>query len=320
MLENNVTPTSIYFKPGYGLKSRYQEYSADEKKVVMYLTSDTNEVIYRDTVYGTTLNGNGKAITVITAPDGNSKTIDLVIDPNEKILSQSATGLLSTLKIKKLNNPATGLAAQYALVGIDNDIALGATIDLVKDQFLKEAEVVVKATQADKDIDATVIIGKPYIKLTFSTTTTDKTVYVSIDDLFKLYISGNGISITYNTSTSEYSISVKIDPASESYLTVSAAGLKLSGIDAVFDTIKAYTINGKTLSTNPVLNGADIKLDGYVQADASAPILPTDTINQAFGKQAKTIEDNEQVTAAALNDHETRIKDIENTLTWDIKE
>lgn len=50
------------------------------------------------------------------------------------------------------------------------------------------------------------------------------------------------------------------------------------------DKIKAYTVNSKVISENPVLNGADIKLDGYSKASNESSIAPTDTVNQAIGK------------------------------------
>lgn len=50
------------------------------------------------------------------------------------------------------------------------------------------------------------------------------------------------------------------------------------------DEIKAYTVNSKVISENPVLNGADIKLDGYSKASNESSIAPTDTVNQAIGK------------------------------------
>lgn len=50
------------------------------------------------------------------------------------------------------------------------------------------------------------------------------------------------------------------------------------------DKIKAYTVNSKVISENPVLNGTDIKLDGYAKASNESSIAPTDTVNQAIGK------------------------------------
>lgn len=72
---------------------------------------------------------------------------------------------------------------------------------------------------------------------------------------------GNGLEIN---STSK-AVDVKIDSTSETFLTVGANGVKLSGVQGAIDTAKAtidnYTVNGKKISTNPVLDGSDINVD-----------------------------------------------------------
>ena len=47
--------------------------------------------------------------------------------------------------------------------------------------------------------------------------------------------------------------------------------------------VNTITVNGKALENNPVLNGDDIKLDGYATGTAAA-LEATDTINTALGK------------------------------------
>lgn len=49
-------------------------------------------------------------------------------------------------------------------------------------------------------------------------------------------------------------------------------------------TVKSYTVNSKTISTNPVLNGADIALTGYTTTSISGSVAATDTINAAIAK------------------------------------
>lgn len=70
------------------------------------------------------------------------------------------------------------------------------------------------------------------------------------------------------------------------------------------DATNAHTINAHRLDSNPVLNGTDIKLDGYEVAtgttEAELAIKATDNTSQAFGKVQKQILDNEKVTAEAL--------------------
>lgn len=58
-----------------------------------------------------------------------------------------------------------------------------------------------------------------------------------------------------------------------------------NAIDELETTINAYTVNGQKISTNPVLDGADILLDGYTQAGgATTAVAATDTVNQAIAK------------------------------------
>ena len=168
----------------------------------------------------------GKEAILIADKSGVTgvKEIALKINANDKILSQTADGLLSTLSLAKVVSPATGMASQYQLVGKDGTTVLGVTIDIPKDQFLKSAEFIASATEVDKSIDTSVVIGDPYLKFVFQTTGTDTTTYISVKKLVDIYVAGNGINITSNT------VSVKIDASGEAFLTVGTGGLKLSGV------------------------------------------------------------------------------------------
>ena len=120
-------------------------------------------------------------------------------------------------------------------------------------------------------------------------------------------VSGNGIDVVVDANTT---VSIKIDKATDSYLTVSESGLKLSGVRSEIDTIKAYTINGKVITSNPVLVGSDIELTGYVQATGTSSelfIAPEDSVNEAFGKLEKAIIDNEETTSKAVDSIKTAI-------------
>lgn len=77
--------------------------------------------------------------------------------------------------------------------------------------------------------------------------------------------------------------------------------------DNINDT-NAHTINTHRLDSNPVLNGTDIKLDGYVKATGTTPadldVKVTDTASAAFGKVQKRIE----VDKADADDKITKVK------------
>lgn len=74
------------------------------------------------------------------------------------------------------------------------------------------------------------------------------------------------------------------------------------------DATNAHTINTHRLDSNPILNGTDIKLDGYVKATGTTPadldVKVTDTTSIAFGKVQKRIE----VDKADAYDKITKVK------------
>lgn len=201
------------------------------------------------------------------------KEIALKINANDKVLSQTADGLLSTLSLKKVATPATGMASQYQLVGKDGATVLGVSIDIPKDQFLKSAEFIASATEADKAIDSSVIVGDPYLKFIFQTTGADTTTYVSVKKLVDVYVAGNGINVASNT------ISIKIDASGESFLTVGTSGLKLSGVQTAIDTAVTVEKNRAEGVESGLRTDVDSKLSGITANDASVTVNNTTATN-----------------------------------------
>lgn len=85
------------------------------------------------------------------------------------------------------------------------------------------------------------------------------------------------------------------------YLTVAIPD-KLNKIDA-------YTVNSKPISSNPVINGGDINLNNYVLGESTEQVIPTDSVNVAFGKVQLQINSNKTAGDQALSNH---IADKEN--------
>lgn len=200
------------------------------------------------------------------------KEISLKINANDKVLSQSSNGLLSTLSLVKINTPSTGMASQYQLVGRNGDV-LGVTIDIPKDRFLKNAEFIASATEEDKKAQPSVIVGDPYLKFVFQTTVEDNVTYVSVKDLVDIYVAGNGVDVTNNT------ISIKIDNTSESFLTVDENGLKLSGVKTAIDNAVAEEKERAEAAETELKNGVDGKLSGITANDESITIDNTTITN-----------------------------------------
>lgn len=55
--------------------------------------------------------------------------------------------------------------------------------------------------------------------------------------------------------------------------------------------INNYTVNGFKISTNPVLDGADIKITGYTKPSTTGALAAADSVNGALGKLEKKLDD-----------------------------
>lgn len=77
------------------------------------------------------------------------------------------------------------------------------------------------------------------------------------------------------------------------------------------DATNAHTINTHRLDSNPVLNGTDIKLDGYSENEgtnvADLAIKAKDTTSQAFGKVQKRINVDKSETDTKINKVKTAV-------------
>lgn len=86
---------------------------------------------------------------------------------------------------------------------------------------------------------------------------------------------------------------------------------KIDNINTEIAAIKEYTVNGKKISENPVINGGEVLLDGFTPLPAKAEgedpyteadLTPaaTDSVNQALAKLLRALLDDEEVEAAAI--------------------
>lgn len=214
----------------------------------------------------------------------NDHAISLKIDDSDKVLSQSASGLLSTLS---LAYDSTNKKIQ--LLGKDGTTAV-SSIDataFIKDGMIDSASLVTTAETGVTGVDV------PYIKLVFNSDAGKDTIRFSVKDLVDEYTAGNGLSLSNNK------FSVKVATGSE-FLTVDGNGVKVSGVstaiataksEAISDaegkiatakseaiaaaatdattkvndlktTVNAYTVNGKAISGSPTLAGTDILVGG----------------------------------------------------------
>lgn len=250
----------------------------------------------------TNITSSGNTVTVTGS--GNTRNLEVnttnLVDSNDKVLGVTNSKITSNITLKKITTAASSAyAAQYQLVGKDGTTALGATIDIPRDQVIKDAWL--SATENGPEIaasDTTTKAGYIVFEIYTGTTSTDTTkVSVNIGRFLEELESGDianaiaGNGLEYNSTTKK--INVKLDPTTDGHLTLSANGLKLT----------AFT-------------GADILLTGFTESTATSTesLAPaaTDTVNQALAKLYRTIELDEATTAAALTDLDSRVQNLEN--------
>lgn len=242
----------------------------------------------------------GAGIDVQTSD--HTATVSVKLNGNDKVLTvDNSNGLLANINLTWSSSDGLKLIGKEG-----TEIATIPATDFIKDGMLENVELVVLSEGTESNPQG--LTDGTYLKFTFNTDGGSKEIYVNVTSLIDVYTAGNGIEV------SGKSISVKRDDSSETFLSVSANGVKLSGvqdaINAAKNTVDAYTVNSKAINTNPVLNGGDIKLDGYTRSELtneSLNIAPADTVNVAFGKIEKAVLDNEEVSSKAFDAIKTAV-------------
>ena len=118
------------------------------------------------------------------------------------------------------------------------------TINIPKDQFLEDVNY-------DDDT-------KELVFIFVTSDENNKEVRINIGNLVDIYSAGNGLSLA------EGQFSIKLDPSTESYITVGADGLKVSGLDSKFNTLTQ-----KNTEQDGRIQTAETDIDA-LQSDLSA--------------------------------------------------
>lgn len=106
---------------------------------------------------------------------------------------------------------------------------IAGTINIPADQFLKSVEY----SAEDKSLT-----------FVFNTSEGKQTSVVDLSSLVDTYVAGNGIELIEN------GFSIKLDPSSESYLSVSEAGIKVEGINEIKKNVQEVAANLVTVNKN----------------------------------------------------------------------
>lgn len=130
---------------------------------------------------------------------------------------------------------------------------IAGTINIPADQFLKSVEY----SAEDKSLT-----------FVFNTSEGEQTSVVDLSSLVDTYVAGNGIELIEN------GFSIKLDPSSESYLSVSEAGIKVEGINEIKKNVQEVadnlvTVNENLASSIDAINKKAVKYEDV--ADSNLP-------------------------------------------------
>jgi len=176
-----------------------------------HLSAADKSLVITETTDGTTAKVNIKPNQAVVLDTTNG--VGLSINSTDKILTQSASGILANLSVTK---KTTGLAAnvkeQYDIIGKSG--AVIGSIPVYKDSTLKSV----------------VRNGQSLIYTYILTDGTENVVTIDMSDFILESEYADGLQVIDGV------ISVKKDSTSESFLTVGTDGIKLSGVQSAINS------------------------------------------------------------------------------------
>lgn len=226
--------------------------------------------------------------------DGNTKTISLKLNTADKVLTQTSDGLLTNLNLTWSSTEGLKLIGKSGTV-----IATIAATDFIKDGMLENVEL--KVASAGAPIEGQT--SGTFLVFTFNTDAGSKVINLDVTSLIDVYTAGNGISVTGKV------IAAKLDDSTESFLTVGADGIKLSGVQDAINTAKQQVqteVDAIETAVGLGTNGSFTAPEGSNYTDEATTVM--DAISK-LDTQVKTNADAIAAETERATAEETRITD-----------
>lgn len=227
-----------------------------------------------------------KAINVSDLNASNQKTISLVIPNTEKVLSQDADGLKTTIALKSVTPTDENVREEYELQGVNGQKLGTDTIKIYKDQTLKDASF------AGQTLTLTYILSNG----------TEKAVPIDMSSLVLETEVENGIQAV------DHKLSIKLDDTGDDtgtgkFLTVGANGLKLDGVsNAITNAIKALNVDNSTATDGATFITTEIsETNGLVSNKAVSVVYGNYATENQTNGIAKTVDTKTYVDTVVAN-------------------
>lgn len=214
----------------------------------------------------------GQDAIAVSEEHGGQKTISLNLNAADKVLTQTADGLRANINLTW--DKANGLK----LTGKNSKvIATVPATDFIKDGMLEN----VTLEENPKGQTA-----GTYLHFVFNTEAEKTDIYVNVTELIDIYTGSNGVQV------SGKNISAVKDGSSESFLSIGASGIKVSGVQAAINTAKGKVqtaIDKVESSVGLTADGSHVKTTGNYTKDATTVVGEIAALDTQVKKNADAI-------------------------------
>ena len=236
----------------------------------------------------------GQDAIAVSEGDEGEKTISLKLNTNDKVLTQTTDGLLANINLTWSKSDGLKLTGKGGAA-----IATIAATDFIKDGMLQNVEL--KTASSDQPVgDAQ---SGTFLVFTFNTDAEDKVINLNVTSLIDVYTAGDGISVTGKV------IAAKLDASTESFLTVGADGIKLSGVQTAINAAKQEV----QTEVDAIETAVGLGVDGsFTAPEGSNYTDEATTVMDAISKldtQVKTNATAIEAETSRATAEETRITD-----------
>lgn len=268
------------------IKGLKKNYTIDKFRDGIYFAEDTNEILVNEVSYGlSTLTKNA----IYSAINSKVANVEFTVPGTFKFLNGNGD-IITTITLVTATQQQSGFMSAQDKRALD---------DLINNKFTIKANDPILALNDSKELFSN-------ISLSYQ------------DNKIKLF--GQGEEAISEIDASDFikdgmlsSVELVQDPEGEE----AGSYLKL-----VFNTDagKQPIFVNVTKLVNQY-DGSKLVLTGYQTLEEnSTPIVETDTVNEAIAKLAKLIEENEQISAAALVDLNNRISKAESATSQTLQQ
>lgn len=268
------------------IKGLKKNYTIDKFRDGIYFAEDTNEILVNEVSYGlSTLTKNA----IYSAINSKVANVEFTVPGTFKFLNGNGD-IITTITLVTATQQQSGFMSAQDKRALD---------DLINNKFTIKANDPILALNDSKELFSN-------ISLSYQ------------DNKIKLF--GQGEEAISEIDTSDFikdgmlsSVELVQDPEGEE----AGSYLKL-----IFNTDagKQPIFVNVTKLVNQY-DGSKLVLTGYQTLEEnSTPIVETDTVNEAIAKLAKLIEENEQISAAALVDLNNRISKAESATSQTLQQ